>query len=92
MNLQYFPQFFRINYPKVEASNEEISEIGIEFKKYLEKTFEGSMEKLEPIWGINPHDVITNMGHPFRTNGYHPELIIHFGQFVNKMKNEPTED
>lgn len=88
MNLEYFPQFFKINYPKVEATKEEITEIGIEFKKYLLETFKGKEYKLESIWNIDPRNVIMNLHHPFRTNGYDSVLIVHFGLFVEKIKKE----
>ena len=93
MNLEFFPHFFRKNYPKVEATNEEIEEIGTEFKKYLEKKFDGQMQKLEKVWDIDAKTVIMNQvnKNPFTTNGYHPALIIHFSDFVEKMKNETQE-
>lgn len=91
MNLQYFPQFIRINYPKVaNESNEDLIEIGTAFKKYLEEKFAGDMEKLELIWDIDANAVIMNQvrKNPFMVNGYHPALVFHFGEFVTKMKNE----
>jgi hypothetical protein len=90
MNLEYFPQFFRINYPKVGATNEEIMEIGKEFKDYLKNKFEGKEDKLDPIWNIDAKTVIMNQVRkvPFLMNGYNPALIIHFENFAEEMKNE----
>ena len=83
----------RMNYPNVaNESNEDLLEIGAEFKKYLEAKFVDQMEKLPDIWSIDPKDIIPNLGHPFRTNGYHPALIIHFGEFCGKMAKEATEN
>ena len=92
MNLEYFPQFFRINYPKVEATKEEITNIGNEFKKYLIQTFKGKEDKLENIWNIDPLNIIPNRFHQLKTNGYEPALIIHFGLFVEKIKKESNEE
>lgn len=88
MNLQYFPQFMRINYPAVaNESNENLMEVGAAFKKYLEEKFAGEMDKIEPYWDIDAKTVIMNQANktPFMVNGYHPVLIIHFGEFTSKM-------
>ena len=87
MNLEYFPQFFRYNYPDVDADNESIVEIGVAFKKYLEDKFKDSMDKLEGISDIDPRTVIENQMSPtaFSVNGYHPALVIHFGNFVKEQ-------
>lgn len=93
MNLEYFPNFMRMNYPEInDATADEIKEIGIEFKKYLEHTFQHNMDKLTEIWAIEPKDIIPNIGHPFRTNGYHPALIIHFGNFAKEMAQQKPDD
>ena len=87
MDLKYFPQFFRLNYPKVEASIEEINEIGKMFKAYLQKKFEGKEDKLEPIWNIDPMKVIFSIGHQLKVNGYEPALVLHFFNFIEAIKN-----
>ena len=87
MDLKYFPQFFRFNYPKVEVSMEEINEIGKMFKEYLQEKFVGKEDKLEPIWNIDPMKVIFNTGRPLKVNGYEPALIIHFCNFIEEIKN-----
>ena len=89
MNTQYFPHFCRANFPETQnESNELLIEMGNHFKEYLEDKFKDNMDKLEPIWNIDPMKVIMQMGHPFKTNGYHPALLIHFSQFVEKIKKE----
>jgi len=91
MNLEYFPQFIRINYPALKnESNEDLIDLGSEFKKYLEDKFTNDMQKLEPIWNIDAHTVIMNQVNksPFMMNGYNPVLIIHFELFIEKTKNE----
>jgi hypothetical protein len=91
MNLEYFPHFIRANYPVIaNESNEDLMEIGIEFKKYLEEKFKDNMDKLKPIWNIDAKTVIMSRieREPFTMNGYHPALIIHFGNFVEKMNKE----
>ncbi len=89
MNTQYFPNFIRTHYREIASEpNDILIEIGDEFKKYLEEKFAGKMEKLEPIWDISPNKVIHNMIYdPFSMKGYSPALILHFGEFIEKMKN-----
>lgn len=96
MDLQYFPHFLRINYPELgkQITDEEIAEIGTMFKKHLEGIFRNKMDKLEPIWNIDAKKIIMNQVEqkPFLINGYHPALIIHFGEFVEKFKNEVEKE
>lgn len=97
MNLEFFPQFVRTNYSDLlNLPNEEIQEIGIAFKAYLENVFEGKMDKLEPIWDISPMTVIMGQGQPFKMKGYHPALILHFTEFVKieaeKFQKENPEE
>jgi hypothetical protein len=91
MDTQHFPHFIRANYPVLKnETNELLIELGDEFKKYLEEKFANDMDKLKPIWDIEPKTVIMNQvkRSPFTMNGYHPALLIHFSDFVTKMKNE----
>lgn len=69
-----------------ELSNEDITEIGIGFKDYLKEKFKGKEDKLEPIWNIDAEKVIMNQVNkePFKVNGYHPALLIHFNLFVKQ--------
>ncbi len=94
MNLEFFPHFIRANYPEIsDVSNEDLMEIGKDFKSYLIEKFKDKEDKLEPIWDIDAKTVIMNQvsKDPFMVNGYNPGLIIHFGDFVEKMKNENVE-
>ncbi len=87
MNLEYFPHFIRKNYPETSGiTNKEINEIGKAFKKYLENKFRDNLDKLIPIWNIDAKTIIMNEVNkkPFLVNGYHPALIIHFGEYLKK--------
>jgi len=91
MNTQHFPHFIRANYPDLKnETNELLTELGGEFKKYLEERFADKMDKLEPIWDIEPKTIIMKQvcKDPFTMNGYHPALLIHFSDFVTKMRLE----
>jgi len=88
MDLQYFPHFIRKNFPDAPGTNEQLIEIGKEFKAYLLETFKGKEDKLEAIWDISPMKVIMNSYHPFKVNGYEPALLIHWDLFIQKMKKE----
>jgi hypothetical protein len=74
----------------VELSNEELAEVGKGFKEYLEEVFKGKEDKLEPIWNIDPQRIIPAQVNrePFRMNGYHPALLIHFSHFVKSFTGE----
>lgn len=87
MNLEYFPHFIRKNYPCINITDEEINVIGKEFKQYLKDKFKGDLEKLDTIWNIDAKTIIMNevSKNPFLINGYHPALIIHFGQFSRNV-------
>lgn len=81
----------RANYPMVaNEPNETLMEIGEGFKEYLSNKFAGQMDKLEPIWNINPIDVVMAQASndPFKINGYHPALLIHFKNFIDKTMTE----
>lgn len=95
MDLQFFPHFVRANYPVISnESNEDLIEIGTNFKKYLEETFKDNQNKLEAIWDISDKTVVMNQVKqiPFLVNGYHPALIVHFGEFIDKMKQKITDE
>lgn len=88
MNLEYFPHFLKSNYPSSSSfSDEEVAEIGVAFKQYLEDTFKSNPDKLEKIWKIDARDVIMHQvnKHPFMVNGYHPALILHFDKFIKQQ-------
>lgn len=93
MNLDYFPAFIRINYPELRGeSNALLIELGKEFKKYLKEVFKENLKKLEPIWDIDPKTVVwKQMTDPFSFKGYHPALLLHLCDFMDKMKKENPE-
>jgi hypothetical protein len=87
MNIEYFPHFMRSNFPIVaNESNEALIEVGEGFKQYLLLKFAGNMDKLEPIWDIDPKTIVMSLVNkdPFRVNGYHPALFIHFNNFIEE--------
>jgi hypothetical protein len=91
MDVQYFPHFIRKNFPEAPGTNEQLIEIGKEFKAYLEETFKGKEDKLVEIWNISPMKVIMNSEHPLKVNGYDPVFVFHFTEFVEKIKKELNE-
>ena len=87
MNLQYFPHFIRKNFPAAaDFDNETITEVGKQFKAYLKDTFSDKMDRLELIWNIDPMNVILNENNLMTHKGYHPALLLHFSEFIDKMK------
>lgn len=95
MNTQHFPHFVKANYPSFRnESIETLIEVGDEFKNYLEEKFKDNVSKLNDIWNIEPNHIIMMQVNktPFRVNGYHPALILHFEEFfkqeAEKAKNE----
>lgn len=91
MNTEHFPYFCRANFSYLRNEpNDILIELGEHFKLYLEDIFVNSMDKLEPIWCINPTKVILQLGNPMRENGYHPALLLHFSNFIEKMKLEQS--
>lgn len=90
MNLEYFPAFIRMNYPELRGySNKTLIDLGKEFKDYLHEVFKDDLKKGEAIWDIDVHTIVkSQLFDPFSINGYHPALIIHFGEFIERMKND----
>lgn len=92
MNTEYFIQFLKINFKNIDVTKDEAIEIGEEFKNYLLDKFKDNQDKLNNIWNIDPINVIPNMEHPFKVNGYDPVLILHFTEFVkNSIENEKNK-
>lgn len=95
MNTFYFPAFIRISFSGegiTSESNDLLITLGNEFKSYLQNIFKGDMKKLENIWDIEPMAVVKRkMSDPFAIKGYHPALIIHFCDFMEKMKKQALE-
>jgi hypothetical protein len=95
MDTQYFPHFIRSNYKALDNEpNELLIELGDEFKKYLEDKFKNNIEKLNDIWNIDPKHIIMMQVNkaPFRINGYHPVLILHFEEFFKKGAEEARNE
>lgn len=90
MNIAYFPAFIRMNFEELRSQpNDVLYELGREFKKYLEDVFKADLKKGEKIWDIEPITVVRNqMSDPFSMKGYHPALLFHFCEFMEKMKKE----
>ena len=90
MDLDYFPHFIKMFFPEAcnDLSNDDINEIGTEFKKYLEKTFADKLDKLEEFWDIRPITIVPRMGHPLFQKGYHPVFVLHFTQFIELEKEK----
>jgi hypothetical protein len=92
MNVSYFPAFIRISFQGegiTTQSNALLITLGNEFKTYLKEKYKGDMKKLEDVWDIEPVSVVKRqMFDPFGIKGYHPALIIHFCDFMEKMKKQ----
>ena len=83
-----FRYFIRKNFVEAgkEMSNEDIDELGIEFHKYLdEKLNEEQKQKILPK---SPMEVIMNMEHPLKRNGFEPAYVLHFTQWVELMQSQ----
>jgi hypothetical protein len=88
MQKDVFRYFIRINYPNLQTqiTNEDCDEIGKSFSDYLKDNLkEDVIIKIVPKDAI---DFITNSEHPLKMNGFHPALLLHFYNFIKKMKEE----
>jgi hypothetical protein len=68
-----------------KLSNKEIDGLGIEFEKYLNDNI--SEENRFKILPLNEMDVIFNMDNPMRDNGFSFAYVMHFYQFIEKLKS-----
>jgi len=92
LDLQFFSQFIRMNYPQLSSfSKEELNMLGFNFKKYLENIFKDNRCSLEHIWNISPIRVEISQDHTVKIFSYEPSLVIHFGLFVEKITREFDE-
>ena len=80
-----FRYFMRKLYKDVEMSNEDIDEIGEEFYKYL-RGLNLTEQQKKNILPKNTFDVILNVTHPFRTEGFPSAYVLHFTQHVEQKK------
>ena len=81
-----FRHFVRVQYPGVAIDNDGLDEMWPVFDEYLREKV--GDEKAEAWYPKSPLDVILNSEHPFKTLGYEPALIIHFGNFVKEKQEE----
>jgi hypothetical protein len=92
MNVAYFPAFIRMSFQGegiTTQSNALLITLGDEFKIYLKEKYKGDIKKLEDIWNIEPIAVVRRqMSDPFAMKGYHPALLLHFCDFMEKMKKQ----
>ena len=84
-----FRFFVRKNYPSVEISNEDLDELCIEFNNYLD-ALNLAPELIKKIAPKNEMEVIMAMDSPLKQNGFHPAMLLHFGQFIAKMQADAT--
>lgn len=83
MDLQYFPNFLVAIFPMAKQfSKEDITEVGIEFKKYLQQKFPEPTAKQLEIMDITFRTIIPRFEHPLYHRGYDPALVWHLTEFV----------
>jgi hypothetical protein len=80
MEKEIFRYFLRKVHKLTEPTNEECDEIHDSFMEYLNNKC--SPEQMENFMPTTLFDLISNSGHPFRTEGFHPAYILHFSEFV----------
>ena len=80
-----FRFFIRKNWKHNDLSNDELDDLGEEFEKYLnEKLSKDAWDKIVPK---DPQEVIRDMDHPLKENGFHPAFMLHFMDFLKIMKD-----
>lgn len=85
MTKQIFNYFIRVNFPGQckEMPQNDIDELGESFHKYLdEKLTEEQKEKVQPKSLI---EVMDNIWHPLKTNGFEPAYVLHFYEYLKHM-------
>lgn len=76
-----FRYFIRKNFPEVDFSNEEIDAMDIEFHNHLNSILtDDQKESILPKGAI---EVIMQLDHPFKNQGFHPAYYLHFVQWVS---------
>jgi len=80
-----FRFFIRKNFAEAgqQMSNEDIDEIGIEFHKYLDEKLTDEQKKR--ILPKSQMEVIMNMAHSLKTNGFEPAYVLHFAQWIEQQ-------
>jgi hypothetical protein len=87
MDLKIFRFFIRKNYSEfsetLQLTNYDLDELGKSFNEYLEKL---PIELVEKITPKNEIEVIMNIDHPLKMNGFHPALLLHFNEYINERE------
>lgn len=89
-----YKYFIGTMFKGAKLSEEEIEYIRTSFAEYLEGC-NFTPEQKKNVLPKNEFDVMLNMHHPLRTNGFPPGYVIHFTEFVKKTKKileKPCED
>lgn len=87
MNIEHFPAFIRVNFPMTKDEDDTfLKVVGWGFKEYLKNKFSNNLQALQDIWDIDPVKAFMYKmeEHPFKVNGYHPVMLVHFNQFIEK--------
>lgn len=92
MDLQYFHNFLLTVFPSANKfSREDIAEVGIGFKNYLQEKFPTPTPKQTEIMDISPRTVVPRFTHPLYHKGYDPALVWHLTEFV-KLQQEANKN
>ena len=83
-------QLIRLTYKDVQLPNDIVEKIGHDFIEHLKnKLTDEQLDKILPKDGL---EVIMNMDHPLKQNGFHPALVLHLLDFVEEMKAEVEQE
>lgn len=82
-----FRVFIRSQYKGIDWSNDECDEVGIGFAEYLDQ-LNLTHEQKKNILPISEVDVVMNLEHPLRMNGFHAAYVLHFTRYVEKVQKE----
>lgn len=85
--IRAFRYMLRKNYPAaLFLPNKVVDQLGIKFDTELK-----SKVDIKTYLKIAPKDVveiIMNMDHPFKHNGFHPAYVLHFNNWLQEQKKE----
>jgi len=80
--------FFRAFFEVPEGVlNVDLIQVGVEFDSYLKSK---NLAKYDEVVSIEPKDVFARMSNPLfgLSKGYHPDLLLHFEEFVKISREE----
>jgi hypothetical protein len=83
-----FRYFIKTNFVEAmeQMTIQAIDELGEEFHRYLDiKLKDETKEKILPK---NAMDVIMNIDHPLKQNGFHPAYVMHFHEWIKVMQEQ----